>query len=155
MEVLRIMKRLCGLYASLEFQFESVLFEELNRQLVSVYLKREAVDALARELDISVSRKDQMNSKVAKPSTQIEDLVNSLKLEHRHGSGRRIQAGALRLESKFRSNYRFEFGVGPEQVQFTRHQFGGTLFSLVSSRNYKSSEDAGLTVRAIEPEFRA
>lgn len=142
MEVLRIMKRLCGLYATLDFQFEIVLFEELNRQLVSVYLKREAVEALRNEMGFAISRKKRLDSdsKTTHFSTRIEDLVSSLKLEDQSGSGSRVQAGALQLQSRPRANARPGPRVGPQKVPLTRHQFGGTLFSLVSSKNYKSTE---------------
>ena len=95
------MKRLCNLYQDLEFKFESVLFEELTNQMICVHLKREAVDALANEFDLIISKntRSEMSLKSKSKFTQPNELIENLKLESRNGLAKRVQGGIIRLDS--------------------------------------------------------
>jgi hypothetical protein len=101
-EILKILKKLCNLFIDLEFKFESVLFEELKNQMICVYLKREAVDALANEFDILISKNNrfQKSQDLKSKSSQPSELIENLKLESRNGLAKRVQGGIIRLDSK-------------------------------------------------------
>jgi hypothetical protein len=96
------MKRVCQLFVDLEFQFEMVLFEELKKQMILVYLKREAVNALSKELDMLISKNNRGNtSNISQAKLgDSDDLINKLKKINEAGVTKRVQGGVLRLDSK-------------------------------------------------------
>ena len=68
-------------------------------QMISVFLERKAVQALAQELDILISKSDKFGSfqDLKKLLNQPGKLVENLKSQNRSGLGKRVQGGILRL----------------------------------------------------------
>lgn len=101
-ETLSIMKRVCRLFAELEFKFETVLFEEMKRQMIEMYLKREAVKALSKEFNVLISKQEDRGAGLGSSRLieQSDDVIEKMKLKQGRGLRRRNQGGVLRLDSK-------------------------------------------------------